>query len=161
MFLSSRQSHFIQQVHFSSRHIFVFADDSARYWWHHEAYGLEREFLGGSQPVRKSKNIGLLEGKVPMFCLENTEVCLKEVRCFLFPKPILLLPPKKSFQKKTYISYTNPWEPLYLLGFSGEGLGVGFGAGVGWILHFPYCSPCFCLFFAPNIRHFFVIPCRI
>ena len=96
-----------------------------------------------------------------MFCLESMEVCLKEVRCFLFPEPILLLPPKKSFQKKTYISYTNPWEPLYLLGFSGEGLGVGFGAGVGWILHFPYCSPCFCLFLGPNIRHFFVIPCRI
>ena len=32
------------------------------------------EFFGGTLPVRKTKNIGLLEGKVPMFCLESTEV---------------------------------------------------------------------------------------
>ena len=70
--------------------------------------GLGRGFFGGSQPVRKSKNIGLLEGKVPMFCLESMEVCLKEVRCFQFPEPILLLPPKKSFVFFSYISYTNP-----------------------------------------------------
>ena len=37
----------------------------------------------------ETENIGLLEGKVPMFCLESTEVCLKEVRCFVFPNPIL------------------------------------------------------------------------
>ena len=38
------------------------------------------------------KNIGLLEGKVPMFCFESTEVCSQEVRCFAFPEPT---PPKK------------------------------------------------------------------
>ena len=42
--------------------------------------------------VRKPKNIGLLEGKVPMFCLESTEVCLKEVRCFWVSEAS---PPKK------------------------------------------------------------------
>ena len=56
----------------------------------------------------ETENIGLLEGKVPMFCLESTEVCLKEVRCFAFPEPVLPLLPKKKFLKKTYISYTNP-----------------------------------------------------
>ena len=39
-------------------------------------------------PRPEIKNIGLLEDKVPMFCLKSTEVCLKEVRCFQFPKPI-------------------------------------------------------------------------
>ena len=48
----------------------------------------------------ETENIGLLEDKVPMFCLESTEVCLKEVRCFSFPKPIL---PKKSFLFFSYI----------------------------------------------------------
>ena len=32
------------------------------------------------------KNIGLLWAKVRMFCIESTDVCLKEVRCFWFPK---------------------------------------------------------------------------
>ena len=31
---------------------------------------------------RKSGNIGLLCHKVRMFCLESTDVCVKEVRCF-------------------------------------------------------------------------------
>ena len=44
-------------------------------------------------PFWKRKNIGLLWGKVPMFCLESTEVCLKEVRCFTFPEPT----PQKNF----------------------------------------------------------------
>ena len=35
------------------------------------------------------KNIGLLWAKVPMFCLESTEVSIKEVRCFRFPVPSL------------------------------------------------------------------------
>ena len=32
------------------------------------------------------KNIGLLYAKVRRFFLESTEVCIKEVRCFCFPK---------------------------------------------------------------------------
>ena len=36
---------------------------------------------------------------------------------------------KKSFGKKSYISYTRQRNLLYLLAVSGEGLGVGFGAG--------------------------------
>ena len=40
----------------------------------------------------ETENIGLLEGKVPMFCLESTEVCLKEVRCFCVSEAS---PPKK------------------------------------------------------------------
>ena len=30
----------------------------------------------------ESENIGLLWAKVRMFCIESTDVCLKEVRCF-------------------------------------------------------------------------------
>ena len=47
-------------------------------------------FLRGGGAARPEiKNIGLLWGKVPMFCRESTEVCLKEVRCFAFPEPTL------------------------------------------------------------------------
>ena len=46
-------------------------------------------FLRGGAARPEIKNIGLLEGKVPMSCLESTEVCLKEVRCFAFPEPTL------------------------------------------------------------------------
>ena len=35
--------------------------------------------------VRELQNIGLLWAKVRMFCIESTDVCLKEVRCFCFP----------------------------------------------------------------------------
>ena len=38
--------------------------------------------------VRKMQNIGLLQAKVRRFCLESTEVCIKEVRCFYFPKAL-------------------------------------------------------------------------
>ena len=45
-----------------------------------------------------------------MFCLESTEVFLKEVRCFQFPKCLKEAAPalfsKKSFIKISYISYT-------------------------------------------------------
>ena len=30
----------------------------------------------------ESENIGLLWAKVRMFCIESTDVCLKEIRCF-------------------------------------------------------------------------------
>ena len=33
-------------------------------------------------PVSEMKNIGLLWAKVPRFCLESTDVSIKEVRCF-------------------------------------------------------------------------------
>ncbi len=35
--------------------------------------------------VRELQNIGLLWAKVRMFCIESTDVCIKEVRCFCFP----------------------------------------------------------------------------
>ena len=35
--------------------------------------------------VRELQNIGLLWAKVPMFCIESTDVCIKEVRCFCCP----------------------------------------------------------------------------
>ena len=38
------------------------------------------------QVFRKKQNIGLLWTKVRMFCIESTEVCPKEVRCFHFPE---------------------------------------------------------------------------
>ena len=47
-----------------------------------------------------------------MFYLESTEVFVKEVRCFQFPKclkeaaPVLFS--KKSFVFFSYISFTNP-----------------------------------------------------
>ena len=37
-------------------------------------------------PVSEIQNIGLLWAKVRMFCIESTDVCLKEVRCFYFPE---------------------------------------------------------------------------
>ena len=35
--------------------------------------------------VRELQNIGLLWAKVRMLCIESTDVCIKEVRCFCFP----------------------------------------------------------------------------
>ena len=35
-----------------------------------------------AEPLLEIKNIGLLWSKVPMFCLESTDVSFKEVRCF-------------------------------------------------------------------------------
>ena len=68
-----------------------------------------------------------------MFCLESTEVYLKEVRCFQFPVPTLFYMGtilvftslKKVLQKKSCISYTIIPNLLYLLTVSGEGQGVG------------------------------------
>ena len=37
--------------------------------------------------VWEMQNIGLIEVKHPYFCLENTALLSKEVRCFQFPKP--------------------------------------------------------------------------
>ena len=42
------------------------------------------------------KNIGLLWAKVRMFCIESTDVCLKEVRCFYFPCKICKKTGKKG-----------------------------------------------------------------
>ena len=70
-----------------------------------------------------------------MFCLKSTEVCLKEVRCFQFPKPIH--PLGKKFCVFLLHSYTNSWKSVYTLGISGVGEGVGCCPGVGLILHFP------------------------
>ena len=42
-----------------------------------------------AKDLSEIENIGLLWAKVPMFCLESTEVSIKEVRCFRFPVPIL------------------------------------------------------------------------
>ena len=70
-----------------------------------------------------------------MFCLKSTEVCLKEVRCFQFPKPIH--PLGKKFCVFLLHSYTNSWKSVYTLGISGVGKGVGCCPGVGLILHFP------------------------
>ena len=70
-----------------------------------------------------------------MFCLKSTEVCLKEVRCFQFPKPIH--PLGKKFCVFLLHSYTNSWKSVYTLGVSGVGKGVGCCPGVGLILHFP------------------------
>ena len=70
-----------------------------------------------------------------MFCLKSTEVCLKEVRCFQFPKPIH--PLGKKFCVFLLHSYTNSWKSVYALGISGVGEGVGCCPGVGLILHFP------------------------
>ena len=60
-----------------------------------------------------------------MFCLESTEVCLKEVRCFQFPKSLKKAAPtlfsKKSFVFFSYISYTTTPKALYLLTISGVG----------------------------------------
>ena len=36
----------------------------------------------------ENENIGLLWSKVPMFCLESTDVSFKEVRCFWFPEAV-------------------------------------------------------------------------
>ena len=135
VFLSFRHSHFIQQSYFFQQ-VQVFTADIFLYLLTTlrviddtmKLTGLERGFFGGSQPVWKVENIGLLWGKVPMFCLESTEVCLKEVRCFQFPKPI---PSEKCFVFFSYISYTNSWNSLYSLGISDEGLGVEFRPGVG------------------------------
>ena len=46
----------------------------------HKTFFREREH------VPETENIGLLWDKVPMFCPKSTDVCLKEVRCFHFPK---------------------------------------------------------------------------
>ena len=60
----------------------------------------------------ENENIGLLWSKVPMFCLESTEVFVKEVRCFQFPKSLKEAAPTlfstKSFVFFSYISYTRP-----------------------------------------------------
>ena len=79
-----------------------------------------------AKDLSEIENIGLLWANVPRFCLESTEVSIKEVRCFRFPVPSLsysyvstserrerlfsaypekncntfLLSPKKSFEKK-------------------------------------------------------------
>ena len=45
-----------------------------------DAYGITKTIF------RKKQNIGLLWAKVRMFCIESTDVCLKEVRCFCFPE---------------------------------------------------------------------------
>ena len=42
-----------------------------------------------AKDLSEIENIGLLWAKVPMFCLESTEVSIKEVRCFRFPVPSL------------------------------------------------------------------------
>ena len=49
-----------------------------------DAYGITKTIF------RKKQNIGLLWAKVRMFCIESTDVCLKEVRCFCFPERTLL-----------------------------------------------------------------------
>ena len=45
------------------------------------------------------KNIGLLWAKVRMFCIESTDVYLKEVRCFWFPKRKKVLNEYGNFSK--------------------------------------------------------------
>ena len=60
-----------------------------------------------------------------MFCLKSTEVLCKEVRCFCTSGAIFYSPPKKSFLKISYISYTSTHNIQHLLAFSGVGLGVG------------------------------------
>ena len=98
----------------------------------------------------ENENIGLLWGKVPMFCMESTEVCSKEVRCFWFPEAVphencrewqcwvrcsrwcasssiarRQTSPQKKFLKKTYISYTLSGKHLCMLCFSGVESDVG------------------------------------
>ena len=46
---------------------------------------------GDRRGVRECQNIGLLWGKVPMFCLKSTDVYAQEVRCFLNPGLICFL----------------------------------------------------------------------
>ena len=99
------------------------------------------EFFGGTLPVRKPKNIGLLEGKVPMFCLESTEVCLKEVRCFAFPEPT---PPKKFFVFLLHFLHQSIKFPLYIGDF---GWRIGCRIQVGCRMN-PIPSVLFILFFA-------------
>ena len=50
--------------------------------------------------VRKRQNIGLLGAKVPMFGIESTDVCLKEVRCFLVPEVTYCSTPFTTVAKK-------------------------------------------------------------
>ena len=51
---------------------------------------------------RKMQNIGLLEAKVRRFCPKSTEVYLKEVRCFCFPKKGILGAVKYRDCRKNY-----------------------------------------------------------
>ena len=44
-----------------------------------------KTFFSGREEALVLQNIGLLWAKVRMFCIESTDVCLKEVRCFCFP----------------------------------------------------------------------------
>ena len=50
---------------------------------------------------RKTQNIGLLWAKVRMFCIESTDVCLKEVRCFCFPEAPFLKFPRYQEDRNT------------------------------------------------------------
>ena len=57
----------------------------------------------------ETENIGLLEDKVPMFCLESTEVCLKEVRCFWVSEAS---PPKKVSEKNLHFLHQTKKIPI-------------------------------------------------
>ena len=77
---------------------------------------------------------GCFASKVRMFCLKSTDVfeCSWNTPCFSGARA-LSSSYKKSFWKKSYISYTRHQNFPYLLAVSGEGLGVGFHfQGVGY-----------------------------
>ena len=84
---------------------------------------------------------GCFASKVRMFYLKSTDVLPQKYGCFcmfveypLFSGARALSSSyKKSFGKKSYISYTRHQNFPYLLAVSGEGLGVGFHfQGVGY-----------------------------
>ena len=59
--------------------------------------------------VRKSRNIGLLWIKVPMFCIESTDVCAREVRCFWLKTRhfICFLPSKNRILRQKVSVFSN------------------------------------------------------
>ena len=109
------------------------------------SHGKRQAFFGGSLARPETKNIGLLWGKVPMFCPESTEVCHKEVRCFAFPEPT---PTKKFFVFLLHFLHQSLRFPLYIGDFRWR-IGCRIQAGcrinptlsVSFILFFPLFGP--------------------
>ena len=69
----------------------------------------------------EKKIIGLLWYKVRMFCLESTDVSIKEVRCFSFPvstffpweTTLRCSPLKKVFEKILHFLHQHPKHPVF------------------------------------------------
>ena len=81
---------------------------------------------------------GGFASKVRSFYAKKSDV-------FVLPKPTSL-PPKKSFLKISYISYTHASNYLYLQTISGVGLGVGFGGRCRIFLFFMHFHGIFLTF---------------